>query len=399
MLGIEGKAYIINSDVCDTRKMAEDVFEGYSQIILNADVLLTNERSRAILAQYPVVMNSDITFDTEEELSVSTQNGDFTLHPGQAPQTPTLLVVNGCMTIEPGCDLRAYRKIVVNGMLICPESLTASLGEASVNGAVESYPDDCVVLERIFVPDRVFALRAKENTRYYVQKKGVLIAKGIDVNALARKGVQFVTPEIVCAESDAEAAASLVDEQVSMTIVPDGCAYIKKSVTLDRRLIKKYGGSLYIDGDLTLDEESAPFLEELSYVYVTGTVTLPASLAEAFDELNGEFHHVEVRRGSVVQNKASVKLTSAMLAFAADGLTIRNCAQVQVDESISLEELEQADLTIENCAQISCTPQQRGAIELASRNVASITNETASITDLLKMMCDSKIVNADHYVL
>lgn len=399
MFGIEGKAYIINSDVCDTRKMAEDAFEGYAQIILNADVLLTNERSRAILARYPVVMNSDVTFDTEEELAVSTQNGKFTLHPGQVPQTPTLLVVNGCMTIEPGCDLHAYRKIVVNGVVICPQSLTGSLGDVSVNGVVESYPDDCIVLDSIFVPDRVFVLRAKENARYYVRKKVMLTAKDIDVSALAQKGVQFVTPELVCTESDTETAVSLVGEQAKLTVVPDGCTYVDKDVTLDRRLLKKYGGILYIDGDLTLDEESAPFLESLSYVYVTGTVMLPASLAEAFDEVDGVFDEIEVLSGSVVQNKVTVRLTPSMLASSSDGLTIRNCAHVQVDELITPEELEQANLTIENCAQISCTPKQRGAIELASRNVASISDEATSIADMFKGVLGSKVVNADHYVL
>ena len=399
MLGIEGKAYIINSDVCDTRKMAEDVFEGYDQIIINADVLLTNERSRAILARYPVVMDNDVTLDTEEELAVSTQNGKFTLHPGQAPQNPTLLVVNGCMTIEPGCDLHAYRKIVVNGIVICPQSLTGSLGDVSVNGVVESYPDDCIVLDSTFVPDRVFVLRAKANARYYVRKKVVLTAKDIDVNALAQKGVQFVTPELVCAESYTEAAVSLVDEQAKLTVVPDGCTYLEKDVTLDRRLLKKYGGILYIDGDLTLDEESAPFLEELSYVYVTGTVMLPASLAEAFDEVDGVFDEVQVINGRVVQNKVNVRLDASMLASSPDGLTIRNCAQLQVEKTITPQELEQANLTIENCAQISCTPEQRGAIELASKNVASISDEAASITDLLKGLLGSKVVNADHYIL
>ena len=175
--------------------------------------------------------------------------------------------------------------------------------------------------------------------------------------------------------------------------------YVDKDVTLDRRLLKKYGKSLYIDGDLTLDEESAPFLEELSYVYVTGTVTLPASLAEAFDEIDGVFDEIEVLSGSVVQNKVTVRLTPSMLASSPDGLTIRNCAHVQVDESITPEELEQANLTIENCAQISCTPKQRGAIELASKNVASISEEATSIADMLKGVLGSKVVNADHYVL
>ena len=83
--------------------------------------------------------------------------------------------------------------------MICPQSLTGSLGDVSVNGVVESYPDDCIVLDSTFVPDRVFVLRAKANAPYYVRKKSCTDAKDIDVNALAQKGVQFEQPELVCA--------------------------------------------------------------------------------------------------------------------------------------------------------------------------------------------------------
>ena len=43
------KTMIINSEICDTRKMQENVYEEYDEIILNSTIVIANKRSGARL--------------------------------------------------------------------------------------------------------------------------------------------------------------------------------------------------------------------------------------------------------------------------------------------------------------------------------------------------------------
>ena len=39
----EKKNCVINCDVCDTRNMQPDVFDGFEQVVINADIVVVNE--------------------------------------------------------------------------------------------------------------------------------------------------------------------------------------------------------------------------------------------------------------------------------------------------------------------------------------------------------------------
>ena len=61
----EKKNYIVNCDVCDTRKITQESLSGYEQIVINADLLLVDENSRAILNRLPLICNADETLDVD----------------------------------------------------------------------------------------------------------------------------------------------------------------------------------------------------------------------------------------------------------------------------------------------------------------------------------------------
>ena len=73
----EKKNYIVNCDVCDTRKITQESLSGYEQIVINADLLLVDENSRAILNRLPLICNADETLDVEGEVSVICANGSY----------------------------------------------------------------------------------------------------------------------------------------------------------------------------------------------------------------------------------------------------------------------------------------------------------------------------------
>ena len=259
----QNKTLTINTILCDARQVRESTLAAYDKIAINASVLLTDQDSQELLHKYPVELNVTDTLDIPGDVQVSQINGREELGPGvPAPSRPTYLIVNGVLDIAPGAGpaLERYVGIQVNGKVLCPESLSGLLASAQVNGQIETYPDDCVRLKSTVVLDRTFLLRTRKNTRYFAGRRVVALAGDIDFQKLAEKNVRFVTRELLVAESLAEAAVPLFGERTEITILPDGCAYVGDDAKLDGALIRRYGGKLYINGDLTVNEESAPWL-------------------------------------------------------------------------------------------------------------------------------------------
>ena len=182
--------------------------------------------------------------------------------------------------------LKNYLAIIVNGSVRYPESLSAGLTRMKVNGKTSVYPDDCIILKGSAKIDAYFPLRAEAGARYYAERRVVLLDEKLDVAALAEKQVRFETQELLVTESNVEAAVPLVGAATTLTVVPDGCAYVDEvdGVSLDERLLRKYGKKLYINGDLSLDANSTPYLAQIEYLYVNGTVLL---LPEQKDAIPG----------------------------------------------------------------------------------------------------------------
>lgn len=43
----ENKRLVINCDICDTRKIEEENYSNYEQIVINADSIIINEKSKS----------------------------------------------------------------------------------------------------------------------------------------------------------------------------------------------------------------------------------------------------------------------------------------------------------------------------------------------------------------
>ena len=43
------KNFMLNCDVCDTRKMKEEDYSSYEKMMINAEVMIVNEASKSIL--------------------------------------------------------------------------------------------------------------------------------------------------------------------------------------------------------------------------------------------------------------------------------------------------------------------------------------------------------------
>lgn len=411
-----GKTKIfINCDICEARKIVEENYSDYENIMLNADFMLVDERSKAVLSRLPITSNVDEILEcaAEEEVNVQSVNGKFTISGTTQVEDNTILAVNGKLEILPNTQevLKKYKKITINGAVLYPQSMMPYLTRMTMNGAAEVYPDDCIRLDKEFVIDKYFPMRAKQNGRYYAKRRIMLTDPEVNAAMLADKNVSFLTEEVIVSEEKAMECAQLFDESVKFVVVPAGEGLIPEDLTLDDAAISKYGTRIFVAGDLTLNSNSRNALSKLEKITVLGTVYLTRKLLEDFQKLQTEYQELVLVKEVRICNKPSITIDRAMLERAPEGIEIANCARVRLDEAITPEIIEER-LAIKNCAFVQCTPKQLTAVERIGENVAYSGGQEGSedtgdlpggmfgsFKDKLAMMKDAKFVNADRYVL
>ena len=364
----------VNCAVCDMRKVTEETLDQYDSITVNAGTVLSCAAARQLLAGHDVTVHTGSTVDLPDgDVAVSTQNGAMTLSAGQKPAVPTFLIVNGRLTVEEGAadTLAGYVRITVNGKVLYPRSLSGALSQMNVNGKAECYPDGAVLLKSTFVMDDTFALRARD-VLYYASGRIVLLKDGIDLAMLAEKGARFSTKTALIARRYAEKAAPLFDDQTELVILPDGCAFVEDDATLSDALIRRRGGMLYVNGDLTLDKNSGDALNQLTFLRVNGDVTLPRALEDAFLSLDAEYDALHIASGRRFAERISITVTKRMLGDP-EGVCCSECAKVRIAPDVTEDQILDR-LRLSECAYIFCTPEQRSAVEQVAEECAVISD-------------------------
>ena len=362
---MEKKVLSIHAAVCDARKVQESSLSAYERIEIYAALLLVSRETRPLLDQYQVKLSAAQVMELDAEAKIASVNGKMQLQPGQAAPEQTLLMVNGKLDIAPGSEevLKSYTGIIVNGSVSCPESMAPLLAMARVNGAIETYPDGCIRLKRRAVLDRSFHLRAKQDAFYYAARQITALAPDIRWDVLAEKRVRFATQTLL-----------LFDDQTDIVLLPDGCAYVEDDAVLNEALLQQHGGKLYIEGNLVVGRDSAPWLGQVSYLHVTGDLLVARGLAEAVQAIHPVYRRLRVVAGTLVSGKTAVTVDRAMLEAAEDGLSLFDCANVTFREDIPAGLLQERLAGLEDCVNVTCTPEQRAAVEMAAHDVVRITD-------------------------
>ena len=367
----------INAGVCDARNVTEECLSRYGSVKINAAVLVTSPEAQAVLGKCGVKINAGTNLSlTDETVRFSTVNGPMTISAGQtAPGQKTALTINGPVTLEPGCEevLDSYAYLVINGPVTCPESMTGLLSGFQINGPIRAYPDGAILLKRSTVLDRVFHLRAKQDALCYAAKQIVAMAPDINFARLAEKNVRFATRRLLVAESLAESAVPLFDEKADIEIVPDGCAYVDDDTVLDDTLLRRYGGKLYIDGDLTVNAGSAAALDQVSYLRVDGTLLVSRGMKDRVLGMGLVYNGLEIVGSTLIQDRPSAEVSAAMLEDAEDGVSLIDCAEVVFAGDITPALLKEKLVSLTDCAHVKCSKEQRPVLEAIAQDVAHIS--------------------------
>lgn len=370
----EGKKLIINCSFCDARNVREELLNDYEQIVLNMGILAVSEAGKEVLAHLPLICNANLILQTEEMVHAITQDGCYTISGKSEFPEKSVLAVNGNLLIKEGTRKETLENLIavsVNGCLTVPESLENTIANLSVNGDIQVYPDDCVVLDAVFAPDRFFAARAREGARYFVGKQVRLIREGLDVQALTAKGIHFVTPEALLYEDELEDSLGLFDETVQIKTIPSGLSYVGGDAELNPELLDRFGTRLYIDGSLTISMENGNLLENVEMLVVTDTIFLPAVWKKAFKRVPAEFGELEVVKGKRLRDRGCVTLDHALLNECLQGITVRDCGILRIDREVSPERILRL-VDVCDCGTVVCSQEQRSAVEAVSRDIGSV---------------------------
>lgn len=376
------KTLKVNAAICDVRKITEDILSIYDSVEINAATIISNQAAQILLGKYHAQLNGANVQILPDDTRFATFNGKVVISPSAAiPDEKIFQIINGFLDIEPGSEnaLKGYTKIVVNGFVTCPKSLADMAGGLlTVNGRFDTYPDGCIRLKNTAILDRFFHLRAKQGGVYYASKRIVALSPEINFEKLAEKNVQFITKKLLVSESLAEAAVPFFDEKVNISVFPDGCAYVGDDAVLDDALVKRYGTSLYIDGDLTIPAGAAGLLDQIKFLKVDGSLLVSRSLKERVLSMDIEYDGFDVVGGTLIADASSHTITAYMLEHAEDGLSAIHCSHVSIDASVTPELLREKLVSIIGCASVSCaTDDQVSALALAGilKDVASVSLE------------------------
>lgn len=387
---MEKKKLVINTSLCDARNVSEETLESYENITINAAIVVTTPESGKLLHKYNVVMNCSDVVEIDKDVELMSFNGKHAIHASDAEGKPAVLMVNGSLTIEPGAEKAVSRfvSICVNGSVSYPESMASSLGMLKVNGSTTCYPDDAIMLNKVFIVDKTFIIRCK-NSKYYAQKCVVIVDPELDIGEMVNKGVQFITNKAIVAESLLESSLPLFQDSIEIITVPDGCRFIDDDVTLSKSLLLKYGTKLYIRGDLAVGPDDGELLKQLDYLYVNGSVRLQGSLEEVFFSINAEYRNLEIVRDKCIMDKIQLYIDNRMLSENPGGITVIDCVNVSIASDVS-PELILERLQLKDCVNVRCSPEQRSAVEQVADDVVNIEDSAKRLEDAISSIKEGK---------
>lgn len=403
---MEKKKLVINTALCDARTVSEATLESYKEISINAATVLVSQESKDLLAKYNVTMNTADVTEIPKEAEIMVQNGSYVISDSTLLSKPVVLIVNGSLNIDTKSKevLEKFISIQVNGSVSYPSDIKDLLPLIKVNGSTDSYPGDAIRLKNKLMMDRTFILRAK-GEKYYVRNKVIIPDENLDIGSLVEKGASFITKKAVIADNLLEEALPLFDEHVEIKTIPAGYAYISGSI-LNDQIIRKHGDKLYVDGDLTIDNESEDALYKLTSLKVEGTVFIIDRLVDKLHSINPDYNNLEATKGATLGDKPFFTIDKATLDRYPEGVRILDCGIVNVKDDIDSDEIVEK-LEFVDCGIINCSPEQKSAVEMVSKDVGLITDSVKGKMDSIKGLfgglgqgdSDTKVINAATYTM
>ena len=408
----------INCDTCDARKINEENYTQYDEIIVNTDEMIVDDRSRAILNRLPFNICAD-NYKSEESGVTSTKtravNGVYEITPSSVVDDNMSITLNGISKIAPGTEeiLKKYEKITVNGIILCPKSIAAilPLPSLSLNGMTKVYPDEYVLLDNKYKLDKYFPMRAASGGGYYAALCVYDMDPETDFNMLAEKNVKFSTDKVYIRKGHLSSGLGLFNIEAEVVEIPDNCTLVfDKNCVLDNSFVSSYGTNPYILGNLDISKENIEALRKLESLTVDGTIRINKDCMDVFESLHATYNKLEVKKGVLLCDRAMLHISRDILEENAEGVTVEDCAIVKLDSNIEPALIKER-MVIRDCAKVECTPEQRSAVDQIAKDVALVSSG-GLVSGIFNTLfgnsgdasssgndSETKYINADYYEL
>lgn len=353
----------VNCAICDLRGITEEKAKAYDEIKINSACIFTSPEARKALLGTKVSMNTAQEIELDEKVNVVIKNGRFTIRKNTAANPNDFLLVNGSLEIEPGAAeaAKGFMKILVNGEVICPESIAEAASSIIVNGETSYYPDDKIMFDGKI--DKVFLMRISEGDGYFTRFP-VYLLEDMDYSPLEKSTIQ--APEAYIFESFLPAAAKIFPRSANIVILPDGVKRLTcEELTAD--IVKAYGSKLFIESDVKIADRVA--LESLEYLKISGKAYVKNELLP----LPGSVDAASVMpyADKIIKNNANAYVDKALLESVPTGLLVLDCARVVISPDVTAE-LIMERLKITDCAVVICSDGIKGAVNAVSQGVAAV---------------------------
>lgn len=403
---MEKKKLIVNCAVCDARNVSELTLKSCESIEINAASIFLSKETKELFSLYNVSMNAADVHEIPPEAELIVQNGYFEISEATVMQRPTVLVVNGSLSIKQGAwkALEKLLLIIVNGQISYPSDMQGHLPASKVNGATDCYPADAIRLDNKVIIDRPFIIKAKKNAKYYAKNKVVIADELLNISALKEKEVSFITKRAIISENHLEDALPLFNEDAGTEVIPPGYSYVAGG-KLNDALVRKHGGKLYIDGDFIISNESGDALDKLTGIKARGAVLVSDNLMDKFSGIDAEYENIKPIKGTIIEDKGTLSIEKSMLDISESGITVTDCGVIKLKDDITPEEIKKK-LQFIDCGCIFCNKEQKSAVELVSEDVGQIidSNEKSGFLNGLFGGSDlydknTQVINAATYTM
>lgn len=399
---VENIKLVINCEICDTRNMKLEDYQQYDEIKIQGEFLIVSEESKSIINQLPVQADVERTIELNKSGNINYKivNGSYEITGKSNVAENAMLIVNGPLTIAGDAkdSLKNYMMIIANGPTVYPQEMEGMLSNVIVNGPSDAYPDGATVLDRKFVMDQYFPLRARENSIYYASNEVIVKDSKVDLGKLVAKNTRFYTKKAVMPEEVVEQGACLFDEKTAFIVVPANMKLLYQNVELTASLLEKEGKDLYIYGNLEIpkDTDISLLKDKIGKIIVTGKVFIYRNHEECFYDLDIEYDTLEIKKGKSFNNTAKVVIDQFLMEHQPEGIKVVNVLNVHIAPEIT------ADVILEkmrfvNCAEIYCTRQQESAVAAVSINVRHIGEERNKENE--DHCNDARFINAEYHIM
>jgi hypothetical protein len=395
------KTMTIYCEICDTRRIQEKAYQGYDKIILNAEVVIVNGQSKAVLEKLNINCNAEefieVDNDNGSDIPLVSINGVYSIGSAVPAEEHIILMINGSLMINPGAEeaLKHYKAILVNGSVLCPDSMSAHLSRMSINGSTAIYPDGYILLPNNFVIDKYFPLRAANNGKYFVPNAVKLLDKTVNTAQLAEKNIQFKTKKLLVPEEKIEEVAPLFEESTEFIVIPCGFTAVDGNAKLDGELIKKYGNKIFVYGNLDAKGDISDITSQIDSLKITGRVALTKKSAVEFNKINAEYKKADIVKEVILRNKAVVRLNNDSISLSAEGISLINCGVVTIESDVIPQSIIRL-VDMKNIGTVVCSQEQVTAVEMIGINIGRITTDPVKET---VSPVGSNVVTTEKYIM